>query len=196
MSTPGYRINHQIQAKELRVLRDDGTQIGVLTRENALSQAHEAGVDLVEIAPQAVPPVAKLIDYKKLMYQLAKKEQAAKSAAKKVDLKEVRLTPFMAQNDFDHRLRQGREFLEEGHKLRINVKFVGRQLTHREFGPQTIARVTESLKDVATIEQAGKWMGKFYIATFTPLKIKHVQAKDQKISEQEVQSNPNGQSPA
>jgi len=190
VSTPGYRINQQIQAKELRLLREDGTQVGVVSREEALSQSQTAQVDLVEIAPLAQPPVAKLIDYKKFLYQIAKKEQAAKSAAKKVDLKEVRLTPFMAQNDFDNRVRHGREFLEEGHKVRVSVKFVGRQLTHREFGDQVMNRVQQTLADVASIDQAGKWVGKQYLATFTPVKkSKHGQAENQKISNEAVQGN-------
>ncbi len=194
MSTPGYRINQQIQSQQLRLLRDDGTQIGVVTREVALSQAQAAHVDLVEIAPHAAPPVAKLIDYKKFMYQLAKKEQAAKSAAKKVDLKEVRLTPFMAQNDFNNRVRHGREFLEAGHKVRVTVKFVGRQLTHREFGEQVMTRVTQSLADVAAIDQSGRWVGKQYLATYTPVKkANHAKTENPKISEQTVQSDQNGQ---
>ena len=192
MSTPGYRINHQISAKDLRLLRDDGTQVGVVTLEVALSQAQELKVDLVEIAPRATPPVAKLIDYKKFLYQQSKKEQAAKSAAKKVDLKEVRLTPFIAQNDFDTRIRHGREFLEDGNKVRITVKFVGRQLTHREFGSQTMNRVVAALADIAAIDQPGKWMGKQFIATFTPVKKKHVQTENQKISTEAVQSHPHG----
>lgn len=194
MSTLGYRINHQIQAKEVRLLRDDGTQVGVVTKEVALSQAQEAGVDLVEIAPHAVPPVAKLIDYKKFLYQQSKKEQAARSAAKKVDLKEIRLTPFMAQNDFDNRVGHGREFLEEGNKLRVTVKFVGRQLTHREFGDQIMNRVISALADTAAVDQPGRWVGKQYIATFTPVKKnKNVQSQNSKISEQEVQSHPHGE---
>lgn len=187
MSTPGYRINHQIQAKELRLLREDGTQVGVVTLSIALSQAQDAKVDLVEIAPQALPPVAKLIDYKKLLYQLAKKEQAARSAAKKVDLKEIRLTPFMAANDFATRIRHGREFLEAGHKLRVTVKFVGRQLTHKEFGDQMMSRVRQTLADIASIDQAAKWVGRQYLATFTPVKkSKNVKTENQKISSEAV----------
>jgi len=126
----------------------------------------------VEIAPNAVPPVVKIIDYKKYLYQLAKKDQAAKAAQKKVDLKEIRLTPFMAENDFSIKIDRAREFLTEGHKLRLTIKFVGRQLTHKEFGPQMLDKALLALADLATIDQAGKWMGKQYIATFTPIKKK------------------------
>lgn len=170
MSNPAFRINHQIQAKEVRLLREDGTQIGIVSRQIALSQATELNLDAVEIAPLAVPPVVKLIDYKKFLYQLAKKEQAAKSAAKKVDLKEIRLTPFMAENDFQVKLNRGKEFLGDGHKLRVTVKFVGRQLSHREFGPQLLDKAVTALSDLAVVDQPGKWIGRQFQATLTPTK--------------------------
>ncbi len=170
MNTPFFRINYQIQSKEVRLLRADGTQIGVVTREDALAQAHAAATDLVEIAPNAKPPVAKLIDYKKFKYQLAKKEQAAKASAKKVDLKEIRLTPFMAENDFQVKLNRGREFLGEGHKVRLNVRFVGRQLGHKEFGDQMMQKAFAALADIASVDQHPKWVGRQYLATLTPSK--------------------------
>ncbi len=170
MSTPKYRVNQQIQAKEVRLLREDGTQVGVVSIDEALAQAREAGVDAVEVAPMAVPPVVKLIDYKKFQYQLSKKEQAAKKSQKNVDIKEVRLTPFMAENDFSVKMNRGREFLGEGHKLRIAIKFVGRQLGHKEFGDQVMQKAFESLFDIAGVDQQPKWMGKQYIATLTPIK--------------------------
>ncbi|MBI2008564.1 translation initiation factor IF-3 [Candidatus Amesbacteria bacterium] len=170
--SPQYRINNQISANPVRLLREDGTQIGVVSKEDALSQATKAGVDAVEIAPQATPPVVKLIDYKKLLYQLAKKERQDKTSQKKVDLKEIRLTPFMAQNDFSVKIDRGREFLTDRHKLRICVKFVGRQLTHKEFGPQMMDRATTALADLATVDQPGKWVGRQYLATLTPTKKK------------------------
>lgn len=170
MIKPQYRTNRQIRAQEVRLLREDGTQIGVVPLAQALSQAQAAKVDAVEIAPQAKPPVVKLVDYKKFLYQLAKKEKAAKSAAKKVDLKEIRLTPFMAQNDFQTRLDRGREFLAAGHKLRLTVKFVGRQLTHKEFADQLWQRSLTALAGIATVDQQPKWIGKQYIGTLTPVK--------------------------
>lgn len=170
MSTPSFRINSRIQAKEVRLLREDGTQIGVVPLVEALSQARAAGVDAVEVAPQAVPPVVKLIDFKKFIYQLAKKERSSKAASKKVDIKEVRLTPFMAENDFQTRLRRGREFLTEGNKLRITVKFVGRQLSHREFGDQMFSKAASALSDVSVLDQHPKWVGRQFIGTLNPVK--------------------------
>ena len=172
MDAPSYRINHRIQAKEIRLLRDDGSQIGVVTLAVALSQAKSENLDLVEIAPNATPPVVKLVDYKKFLYQLAKKARADRASAKKVDLKEIRLTPFMAQNDLDTRLRQGREFLVQGNKLKLCVKFVGRQLTHREFGDVMWQKAIANLADVSTIDQLPKWIGRVYTGTVTPLKKK------------------------
>ena len=172
MYKPNFRTNSQIQAKEVRLLREDGTQIGVVSRDVALSQAKSLAVDAVEIASQAVPPVVKLIDYKKFLYQLAKKDQAAKASAKKVDLKEIRLTPFMAQNDFQVKIDRGRDFLSDGHKLRVTVKFVGRQLSHREFGDTMFQKAFASLSDIGTIDQPPKWIGRQYLGTLSPLKNK------------------------
>lgn len=172
MSEQNFRINQQIRAKEVRLLRADGTQIGVFPLTDALVQAKEAGVDAVEIAPLAVPPVVKLIDYKKLLYQLAKKERASKAGAKKVDLKEVRLTPFMAENDFQTRINRCREFLTEGHKVRITVKFVGRQLSRREFGPQLMQKANALLSDLSTPDSEPKWVGRQYLVTLSPTKKK------------------------
>lgn len=172
MSTPYYRINTQIRANEVRLLREDGTQVGVVPLSEALLQAKAAGIDAVEIAPTAVPPVVKLVDYKKFLYQLAKKERAAKSGIKKVDLKEIRLTPFMADNDFQTRIKRGVEFLSAGHKLRVTVKFVGRQLSHKEFGDQMFQKAVLAFADLATVDQAPKWIGKQYMGTLSPVKKK------------------------
>ena len=172
MATQTYRINHQIKASDVRLLREDGTQIGVMPLPQALQEANTAGVDAVEIAPNAVPPVVKLIDYKKLLYQISKKERKERAASKKVDLKEIRLTPFMAENDFQTKINRAKEFLADGHKVRITVKFVGRQLSRKEFGPQMMSRTLEALSDLATLDQEPKWIGRQYLATLTPVKKK------------------------
>lgn len=163
MSTVHYRINNQIQAKELRVLREDGTQLGVISLAEALAEAKKQKTDLVEVAPQAMPPVAKLIEYSKFKYQLARKEREAKSFQKKVELKEVRLTPFMAAGDFETKMTKARKYLTDGDKVRLVIKFVGRQLTHKEFGDQVWQRSVLALAEVSKIEQLPKWVGKQYI---------------------------------
>ncbi|MDP1743639.1 MAG: translation initiation factor IF-3 [Candidatus Amesbacteria bacterium] len=163
MSTVHYRINNQIQAVELRVLREDGTQLGVLSKEDALAEAKKLKTDLVEVAPQAMPPVAKLIEYSKFKYQLARKEREAKSSQKKVELKDIRMTPFMAIGDFETKMTKARNYLTDGDKVRFVIKFVGRQLTHKEFGDTVWQRAVLALADISKIEQAPKWVGKQYI---------------------------------
>lgn len=172
MSNPSFRINRQISAAEIRLLREDGSQIGVMPLSEALLQSQKEKLDLVEIAPMAKPVVVKMIDYKKFLYQLAKKERESKASAKKVDLKEIRLTPFMADGDFQTKMDRAKEFLGEGHKVKITVKFVGRQLTHKEFGDQMMTRVNIALVENATVDQPPRWMGKLYQATLTPLRKK------------------------
>ena len=168
VSTVLYRINNQIQAKELRVLREDGTQLGVISKEEALAEAKKLDTDLVEIAPQALPPVAKLIEFTKFKYQLARKERESKASQKKIDLKEIRLTPFMASGDFDTKMSKARDYLKDGDKVRLVVKFVGRQRTHKEFGDQVWLRAVENLSDVSKIDVAPKWLGKQYIGGLCP----------------------------
>lgn len=162
----------------MRLLRGDGTQIGIVTLDQALEQAKTAGVDAVEIAPAANPPVVKLVNYKKFLYQQHKKERAAKAGQKVSDLKEIRLTPFMAPNDFGVKMARGRQFLQDGHKLRLTVRFKGRQLGHKEFGDQVLTRALQELTDIAGVDQAAKWEGRQYVTTLTPIKgkPKHAQS--------------------
>lgn len=170
MSTQHFRINSQIQASQVRLLATEGTQIGVVSRDEALSKARELGVDAVEIAPLAVPPVVKLINYRKLLYQIAKKEQTAKSSQKKVDLKETRLTPFMAENDFQTKLDRTREFLQDGHKVRLVVRFTGRQMSQKQFGNTVMSKMIVAVDDISNVDQTTKWVGKQFIATISPAK--------------------------
>jgi len=163
-----HRINHQIRARQVRVIDEDGKQIGVMDLSEALKQAHQAGLDLVEIAPKADPPVCKLIDYAKFKYLEAKKLK--KSKAKVRDLKEIRLTPFIGQNDLIRLADKAAEFLTEGHKVKVVVKFTGRTINYKSFGHQTLDKVIDYLKDKATVEQPAKLVGRRLIATLAPKK--------------------------
>jgi translation initiation factor IF-3 len=165
-----YRVNQYIQAKEVRVIDEKGKQIGTMTLPEAMKKTNEAGVDLVEIAPKAVPPVCKIIDFKKFLFQEAKKQARAKKGAKKGQLKEVRLTPFIAENDLQFRLKRAREFLTNGHKVKISIFFKGRELDKKEFGYKLIGRVTEELKDLATVDAQTKFIGRKLETLFRPLK--------------------------
>ncbi len=135
-----YRINYQIASPTLRLLDEEGKQIGIVNKIEALQRAKELNIDVVEIAPNARPPVAKLIDYKKFKYQESKKERESKKKQKNVGVKEIRLRPFMGQHDFDTRVEQAKDFLAEGNQVKLNVFFKGREITRKEFGFDIIKR--------------------------------------------------------
>lgn len=176
-----YRINQYIQAKEVRVIGADGKQIGVMPIFNAIQEARKQGADLIEIAPNANPPVCKVIDFKKFRYQEAKKEREAKKSQKKGGgLKEVRLTPFIAQNDFNVRIKKTKEFLDEGNKVRLSVRFVGRQLGHKEFGQQVLGRAMKEVESISKKDAEPKWLGKDFFVILTPISINKIKNEEQK----------------
>jgi len=165
-----YRINQYIRAPKLRVIDEEGKQIGVLSLDEALEKARKNMVDLVEIAPTATPPVAKIIDFKKYRYLEEKRERKAKKGIKGGKIKGIRLTPFIAQADFDFRVRKSEEFLKEGNKVRVVVRFTRRQLGKKEFGYNVIKRFTEALSNFSQAEGEPKWLGKNLILTLSPVK--------------------------
>lgn len=181
-NTVYYRINERIQAQELRVLDSENKQIGVLSKQEALTRAHEEGLDLVEIAPNAKPPVAKIIDYKKFLYQQAKKKQEEKRNAKSTETKEVRLGPFMDDHDLQIAANRAQTFLEDGDKVRFVVKFRGRQITRPEFGFEIVRKITEMLSSVSKIEREPKLEGKQLIVIVSPERKKDAKEENQTIS--------------
>lgn len=164
-----YRINQYIRADKLRVVDETGTQLGVLTRGEALSRAREQGLDLVEVASQAQPPVAKIVDFAKFKYQLKHKDGNSKKARSQ-DVKEIRFTPFIAENDFNIRLNRAQEFLKTGDKVRLVVKFVGRQITRQDFGQALLEKATRQLANLATVESPPALRGKFLMTVLAPTK--------------------------
>ncbi|KKS90361.1 MAG: Translation initiation factor IF-3 [Microgenomates group bacterium GW2011_GWA2_44_7] len=165
-----YRLNNQITASPVRLISSDGKQIGVVPIEEARKMAEESNQDLVEISGEAQPPVIKLIDFKKFRYQEAKKEREAAKKVKKVDLKEVRLTPFMAEGDFRVKVERMKEFITEGNKVRITVRFTGRQMGKTQFGFIIMKKAFDALADYATVDQMPKLIGRQIIAVMTPAK--------------------------
>lgn len=163
-----YRINERIFASQLRVLDQEGKQIGVLPRFEALKKARELGVDLVEIAPMASPPVAKIIDFKKFLYQEAKKKNEEKKKSKISETKEIRLGPFMNQHDLQVMIKRGTGFLENNDKVRLIVKFMGRQIAHPEFGKAIMQKVIDALSDMSKLERDPHFEGKQLIAILSP----------------------------
>jgi translation initiation factor IF-3 len=174
-----FRINERIFASPLRVLDVENKQIGVLTKFEALALAKEQELDLVEIAPTAKPPVAKIIDYNKFQYQQAKKKQEEKKKAKTSETKEIRLGPFMSDNDLQVMIRRGREFLEDGDKIRLVVKFRGRQITRSEFGRVVINKVATALADISKIDREPKFEGRQMVALLSVEKGKKHEEKDE-----------------
>jgi len=163
-----YRTNERIFASTLRVLDASGKQIGVLSKFEALNKARELELDLVEVAPKAVPPVAKIIDFKKFLYQEEKKKREEKRKARVSETKEVRLGPFMSANDLGVMSKRARDFLENGDKVRLVVNFAGRQIAHPEFGHQILDKVLKDLENVSKIERDRHLEGKKLIILVTP----------------------------
>lgn len=155
-----YRLNQSIFAKEVRVVDEKGKQVGILPLTEAIGQAREKNLDLVEIAPKAKPPVCKIINFKKFLFLEAKKEAQEKKKSKKTAIKEVQLSPFIAQNDFDFRVGRTKEFLAKGNKVKVAVMFKGRQMDKKDFGYQLIERLLEKLKSEAEIDLAPKFLGR------------------------------------
>lgn len=179
-----YRINSRIFASPLRVLDNENKQIGVLSKDEALKLAQEQELDLVEIAPTAKPPVAKLIDFNKFLYQQAKKKQEEKKKAKSSETKEIRLGPFMSDNDLQVMIRRAKEFLEDGDKIRLVVKFRGRQITRSEFGREVIQKVVDAVSDISKVDREAKFEGRQMIAMLSAEKGK----KHEESEENETKS--------
>ena len=149
---PRIRANQAIVAPEVFVIDSEGQQLGVLKLQNALQHAESAGLDLVEVAPKAEPPVCRVMDYGQFKYQLSKRQHEAKKNQKVVHLKEIKLRPKIEEHDFQFKLKHAMQFLEDGNKVKVTVQFRGREITHRELGEQLIARFSEGVGETATIE--------------------------------------------
>ncbi len=163
MKKLGYRINHQIQAPEVRLIDEQGKQIGIFSLSEALKKAHQNNLDLVEIAPKAKPPVVKLIDYAKFKYLEEKKRKKEKQKNK--SLKELRLTPFIGENDLNRLIQKAADFLQQGHKVKVVVKFTGRTLNYQDFGRQALDKVIKQLEEFAFVEQPAKMVGRRLVVT-------------------------------
>ena len=153
-------INEQIRDKEVRVVGADGEQLGVMSAREAQKLADEAGLDLVKIAPKAKPPVCKVIDYGKYRYEMARKEKDAKKKQKTVELKEIRLSPNIEANDLNTKVNAAKKFLAKGNKVKITLRFRGREMAHMNSSKHILDDFAESLADVAVVEKAPKVEGR------------------------------------
>ena len=154
------RINEQIRAAEVRLIGPDGEQIGIMPIREALAQAAEAHLDLVEVAPQANPPVCRIMDYGKFKYQQSKKQQEARRRQTTIQVKEIKVRPKIEEHDMGFKLKNSRRFLSEGDKVKISVIFRGREIAHTDRGLKILAQMAEDLADVGTVEQAPKLEGR------------------------------------
>jgi translation initiation factor IF-3 len=167
-----YRINYQISAPTVRLIDDQGKQIGVVSLAEAKTQAQDTGLDLIEISANAKPPVVKLISFSKFKYQEAKKLKSEKKGIKGGELKEIQMTPFISQNDYETRVKKAQKFLTTGNKVKLSIKFQGRQINHKEFGYDLVEKFKNELKEISIPEGEPRLMGKRLMFTLTPSKKK------------------------
>lgn len=192
--TPHYaiRTNEGIRAPQIRLIGPKGEQIGIVPPAEGLRQAREAGLDLVEVAPLAKPPVCRVLDYGKYLYALNKKEKAARRKQKTGDLKEVKLSSKIGEHDYQTKLRNARRFLEKGNKVKLSLYFRGREIAHLELGQAVIQRFTEDLADWAAVERDLGLEGKMIQVYLAPKPNrkggtpKHAEAESQQGSEKKV----------
>ena len=156
------RTNKDIQAYEVRVIDEDGTQLGIMRPREALEIANEKGLDLVEVAPNAKPPVCRILNYGKYQYEQERKAKQARKSQKQIEIKEIRLKQNMARHDISYRIRHAEQFLKQGNKVRVTVIFFRRrgQIVHRDLGRQLLMQFAETLEEIAEIDQAPKMEGK------------------------------------
>ena len=145
-------INEQIRDREVRLIGENGEQLGIMSARDAFKLAQEAELDLVKIAPTAKPPVCKIIDYGKYRYELARKEKEARKKQKVIDVKEVRLSPNIDTNDLNTKVGAARKFLEKGDKVKVTLRFRGREMAHQQIGMEVLNRVKDDLQELAVVE--------------------------------------------
>lgn len=163
------RINDQIKAKEIRLIDTDGEMLGITTTFKAISMAREAGLDLVEISPNAEPPVCKIADYGKIRYQQQKKAAEAKKKQKVIETKEIKLSLNIAKGDYDTKMKQARKFFEQGNKVRFSFQFRGREITHYDLVEKMANDIIEEMKDISRVDVAPQMEGKklFFVLSST-----------------------------
>lgn len=164
------RKNHEIRVPRVRVIGSDGEMIGVLSRDEALAKAEDEGLDLVEIQPNAEPPVCKIMDFGKFKFEMQKKANEAKKKQKQVEIKELKFRPVTDEGDYQIKMRNIRRFLEEGDKVKVNIRFRGREMSHQELGREMAARIEAELGDEIVIESRPRLEGRQMVMMIAPKK--------------------------
>ena len=167
-----YRINFRIEAREVRLIDAQGNMIGVVSTRDALARAEEAGLDLVEIAPTAAPPVCKILDYGKFKYEAQKKANAARKKQRVIEVKEIKMRPGIDDNDYNIKMKKVREFIDEGDKVKVTMRFRGREMAHQHLAMDILEKVKTEVGDIAKVEQFPKLEGRQMIMMIAPGKKK------------------------
>ena len=165
-----YRINERIHSEKVRLVDENGENVGIVSIDEALRHANDVGLDLVEIAPNANPPVCKVINYSKFLYDKEKKEREARKAQTKIEIKEIRLRPKTSDHHQGFKVRDARRWLESGMKVRVTIRFRGREITYPELALEDLREIAEELLDVAEIEQAPNMEGRSMFMMLAPKK--------------------------
>ena len=166
--TKEQRLNDDITYEQIRLVSDSGEQLGILSPDEARKIAEERGMDLVEIAPNAEPPVCRLMDYGKYLYASAKKKQESKKKQKQITVKEIKFRPGTDIGDYDIKVRNLTKFLDAGNKVKVTLRFRGREMAHQELGMEMLKRVEEDLKEIGIVEQMPKMEGRQMVMVLAP----------------------------
>ena len=164
----GPRVNEQIEAEKVRVVNADGEMVGVISKEEGIEIAFEAGLGLVEVSPNADPPVCKVLDYGKYKYEAQKKANEARKKQKVIDVKEIKMRPGIDEHDYQVKMRSVRRFLDEGDKVKMTIRFRGREMAHQELGMKVLDRVREDVDELAKVEQFPKSEGRLMTMVIAP----------------------------
>ena len=163
-----HQLNEEIRDKELRIIGADGAQLGIMSAAQANQLAEEQGMDLVKISPNAVPPVCKIMDYSKFCYDQKKREKDAKKNQKVVEIKEIRMSPSIDTNDLNTKIKAAQKFLMDGNRVKVSVRFRGREMAHTNIGEKLLVDFGEACADIATMEKNPKLEGRFMAMFLTP----------------------------
>ncbi|HEX5319610.1 MAG TPA: translation initiation factor IF-3 [Stellaceae bacterium] len=164
----GPRINEEIGVARVRLVDQDGEMVGIVGRNDAIAMAMDVGLDLVEIAPNADPPVCKLLDFGKYKYEAQKKKNEARKKQKVIEVKEIKLRPSIDDHDYDVKMRSMNKFIEEGDKVKVTMRFRGRELAHQELGMNVLIRVRDDLGEIAKVEQMPRMEGRQMTMVISP----------------------------
>ncbi len=168
MASKELRINRNIRVREVRLIDDKGNQLGIVPTPEAVKQAQEAGLDLVEVAPNGNPPVCKILDYGKYKFDQEKKNREAKKKQKQVKLKEIRMQPKIEEHDINFKTKHIQEFLDDGNKVKVTVRFRGRELAHTELGKDVLKNVLERLDENYNLDRPPQMEGRFMSMIISP----------------------------